>query len=196
MARQKVQRRIRSLPIGKLRKIKAKFRAHIANGLNEDAIAHELGISLKDVKWLKKQVTRDYLDEVQDKKPSEIYALYCMRMEGCITDLNKVKKAALRSKQISAAVGCVKAKQVILNSLMEKGQDLGVIVKKPTQVEFIGGIAIADLSDEDLRIQLGDEVTAFYAALGKYEETSFLDTPSPKIYRALPKQKKKKKAVN
>lgn len=112
-----------------IREQKAALRALLANGATEYECMDKLKLtSLASLRKLRQNLLSDELEEVHDESAALLYARYKLRMDGCIADLDKViEMGAEKHSSLTAVVGAVKAKQAIIDNVIKRGQDLGVL---------------------------------------------------------------------
>ena len=141
-----------------MREKKAALRALLANGATEYECMDELGLtSLASLRKLRQSVLSDELEEVHDEGVAALYARYKMRMDGCISDLDAaIKKGQEKHTSLNAVVGAVRAKAAIIDNVIKRGQDLGVlpiVAAKPEEAgkDTEGLRAKVDEMHEDLR---------------------------------------------
>ena len=99
------------------RKIKAEIRARLANGLTDEEIVEEVGLSPNIYVGYKRQVLHDELNEAVSDSAGETWARYSLLMSGCLRDLNTVIRQGHSvfeergdTRSMNAVVGAIKAK--------------------------------------------------------------------------------------
>jgi hypothetical protein len=165
------------------RKIKAEIRARLANGMTDEEIIEEVGVAPNIYVGYKKQVLQDELNEAICESAGDTWARYSLLMSGCIQDLNTVIRQGHEvyhdkgdTRSMNAVVGAIKAKAQILEGIIDRGQNLGVIHKEPDRSITVGGISVAH-GDSDRMVALIEERKKLLAELmGSYEATPYAQT--------------------
>ena len=156
------------------RRLKARLRGLLQDGKTEDECLIELDIRLDHLRWLKNQLIADELQEVVSDSPEEIWAKYRLLQLGCIRDLDEVIAEAKSGKiALNTAIGAVKAKSAIIENILVKGQDLGVIHKEADKREQLIGVAVASVTTEELREIATSKRTGLQLMKDKYLEADF-----------------------
>lgn len=110
------------------REEKSKLRDLLKQGKTEYECLEELEIgSLAALRKLRASVFSDELSEVHEESAAMLYTRFKLRTEGCITALDAVIDDADTSA--NARVSAIKAKSVLINDIIVKGQELGVLAR-------------------------------------------------------------------
>ncbi len=163
-----------------IRRLKAEIRSFLADGASDREISGELGITIKDVRTLMRQLISDELEEITNDSAEEVWAKYRIRMDGCIQDLDDVIEKAIGGEEIpkgglNAAVNAVKAKTSILDNVLKRGQELGVLHKEPDKKVIVGGIAVTSVALEELRELVDSRRAAVEDLVTTYAPSKLLD---------------------
>ena len=172
------------------RRLKAEVRSFMTDGTDDRTISNELRISLADVRSLRQQVVDDELTEVANDTPEQVWSKYRIRMDGCITDLDEVIELAVRGEEVAkgglnAAVNAVKAKATIIDNVVKKGQELGVLHKEPDRKVVISGVAVASVELDELRDLVDSRRTSIEGLVTAYapkELVDYADEPEGDLY--------------
>lgn len=159
-----------------VRRLKAELRAGMALGESEVQLMDRLSVGAGDLRWLKSQLMQDELAEVINDSPAEVWLKYRMRMDGIIGDLDAVIEKGKSGKvggSLNAAVGAIKAKAQIVDKVLERGQDLGVIHREPEKSVTIGGVAVTDLREGELEELVVEKREALALLLERYAVTDY-----------------------
>ena len=160
------------------RALKAKLRALLMAGMSETECMDDLGIRTDHYRWLKQQIIADELQEVASDSPEIVYAKYQLRQEGCIRDLDEIIAEAKNGKiALNTAIGAIKAKATIIDNVLAKGQDLGVIHREAAKSQVSASLTVASVSTEELRALVSDKKKALAEARTKYIEADYSEVP-------------------
>lgn len=156
-----------------LRKDMAKLRAYVAQGMSLIEIAEsEAGWTPEWIADLHGRVLIEEEGAQVGRRTEEVFADYTIRTRANIRQLDEIIEDLKSSKQGSALVGAVKAKQDLMDRVIERGQTFGLIERKPDQRTIL----IAKMGDEELRRVLADEIAAMRGLMdGAGSSTHLLD---------------------
>ena len=124
-------------------------------------IADELPAPLDQVREMMAQVLADEEVRVVGRRREEVFADYTIRTRGMIRQLDELLVELRSSRQGNAAVGAVVAKHKLMDKVIERGQDFGLIERKPAQHAII----VAKLDDRELGEMVAAELTAMRGLL-------------------------------
>ena len=165
-----------------VRRLKAEIRGYLADGALDRDIASELEIGMSDLRNLKRQLLTDELEEITTDTPHEVWAKYRIRMSGCIGDLDEIISIAKGDGEgeppkggLAAAVNATKAKAQILDGILKKGQELGVIHREPEKKVVIGGISVSSASIKELRELVDSRRKKVEEMVTEYAPTALVD---------------------
>lgn len=165
------------------RKIKAEIRARLANGLSDEEIIEEIGLAPNIYVGYKKQVLSDELSEAISDTAGETWARYSLLMSGCIKDLNVVIRQGHEvfeekgdTRSMNAVVGAIKAKAQILDGIIDRGQNLGVIHKEPDRSVTIGGISVSHGDSDRIEALIEERKKLLGELMSTYQSTPYIET--------------------
>jgi len=170
------------------RRLKAELRGLLADGCTEDECRDDLGITIGLLRRLKRELLADELEQVVNDSPQEVWAKYRLRMDGCIGDLDDIIRKGSDPKVrggLSAAVSAVKAKYTIIDNVLKRGQELGVVHKEPAKKVIVAGITVTSAGLEDLRELVESRKEALKGMITKYaprELVDYADEPDEDLY--------------
>jgi hypothetical protein len=120
------------------------------------------------------------------RRTEDVFSDYVIRTRALSRQLDDVIDHLRTTNQGSALVGAIKAKADLLDRVIERGQDFGIIERKPQQRQIL----IAKLDDKGLRDMLAAEIAALRTlADGAGTSVHFLDVGAddvPAPARTLP----------
>lgn len=145
-------------------KTRAKIRAHLGEGLTPDEIADKLGLSFASVQGEADELDREDQEDLSARKPEAWFADYVRRSHANLRALDSVIVDFKGTKQGSALVGAIRMKQEIADRIIDRGQSLGIVDKRPIQTE--SKVLIAHLDDASLAEVLERELHEMRALMG------------------------------
>jgi len=104
----------------------------------------------------------------------------------CAADLDGIRAG---TEVAAVKVGAVKAKANILDRVIDKGTELGVIDKTPGKL-IIGSVDLSGATDDEIRKRVFGEVKNARAIMAA-GEGDLLGLPEPSIYADDPRQRVK-----
>lgn len=137
-----------------IRRLKAELRGLLSGNSSDAECCEALGVNMTSLRLLKRELLADELDAVINDSPEEVWAKYRLRMDGCIDDLDDIISKGSDPKVrggLSAATMAVKAKASIIDNVLKRGQDLGVVHKEPEKKVIIAGMTVTSASLDELR---------------------------------------------
>lgn len=155
----------------------------IQEGQRDSDIADELDLSIEDFTQLKRRIYAEEIVSVSDRPVEEIYIDYRLQMFGAANDLSDISHEARKARQFQAAMGAVKARAAIIDKVIERGQDMGVIPRAAKRHEVVGGLLVASLTDKELVEQISATSKTARELMSRYGgDRNLKDLPPPDIY--------------
>ena len=177
-----------------LREAMATLRAHLASGLDDVEAMGEMGLDIDSYEALKSKMFDAEKTRLRDRSSEDVYVDYALRQQTNISDLTEMIKSFKETKQYNALVGAVKARAEILDKLIAKGQEFGLIDKRPERKEIIAGVFMGELSDKQLRQFITGELTGVQKLMNKYgsgEVPSIIDVKPGNVHYSVGPVKQK-----
>lgn len=144
-----------------------RLRVLMGQGLSDIECVEELGVTPHTLSKLKQKLFSDELEAVQNETAAENWVRYHLKLLQCIKELDEVIKQGFDSDAVTAlssTVGAIKAKADLIDRVVERGQDLGVIprTRPDTDDEFAG------LEVESLRSLVAEKQRLLEKAAARY----------------------------
>jgi hypothetical protein len=145
------------VPEGKSQRTQAQYRQlldmvqdTIMRGLTDEQASAELGLEMAELKRHQGAILDRFVTNLQQQTTFQVYAHYVLEQKSCIVELQQMINGFRSSKQHNAMVGAVKAKSEILDKIISKGQDMGIIEKRAKRIEFIGSLDVRNMTELDI----------------------------------------------
>jgi hypothetical protein len=90
-------------------------------------------------------------DEARNKPREHHYVEYCIAQQQNILDLNKFIKELDSKSQYNAVVGAIRLRSDIVDKMIARGMEFGVIRREPERRELIAGLVVADMTSDSLK---------------------------------------------
>jgi len=172
------------------REVVAQVRALLAAGSTEseqlDALS-PYSVSSRELRGLRSEILTGELEQLNTASADETFLLYKLRMENCVRDLDAIvqRAAAVNPPSagiLAAAVSATKAKSQIIDTVLDRGQSLGVVHKAPKTTLTIGGVLVANASNTELKKLVRQKVVALEQLAERTALRDYLDEPDEPIY--------------
>lgn len=158
-------------------------RSYVAAGMDDFDICAELDIKPSDLKVYKQELYVEESVQVAERKPVEVFIDYKLRMDHVCDGLDKVHKGATMANQFTAAMGALKAKASIIDKVIDRGQEMGVIARAAKKHQVVGGVAVASMSDEELLEKMRELSRTSAHLVDKYGDIDIIDVAVGDIYQ-------------
>lgn len=174
-----------------LREAIAELLSYLASGYDDSEARVELGLDPEQYAALKREMYSQQAEYYRTRSTEEMYSDYVIEQRACINELDKIVARFVDDKQSSAAVGAIRARSDIVDKIVKLGQDVGLIEKEPERKVIFGGVAIASLSDAQLRRAIVGEVKELDGLIAAFGDgMSIMDMDPGPLHRMLPEPKK------
>lgn len=178
--------------ISETRKIKIQLRGLLSSGADDDTCAETLDIRVDEVRFYKDEILREELASFGDADPHMVFAKYKIRMEGAIGAIDEVIEEARYSRANTSGtvvVNAARAKADIIDKIVTRGQDLGVIHREATKSLVLGGISVVDMSVSQLRGFLAERMKQLGDMIGTHGQDYAVPVDEPVYFEAAPAPK-------
>jgi hypothetical protein len=158
------------------------LRTNLAAGKTDQEIVEAMDITAVELSNLKRRMYSQEVVNIADRPAEESFVDYRIQMYGVCSDLDAVSKEAMKVKQLNAASSALKAKAQIIDKVMERGQEMGVIPRAARKTELIGGVLVAALTDHELLDRINELSKNSARLLKDYGDKPMTKTASPTMY--------------
>lgn len=148
-------------------------------GSTDDEIMDVLGIDAETFSLAKKFMLESRAEVLRSQPREHVYIEYVTRQEHNIQDLNKFISGLDSKKQYNALVGAIRLRADIIDRIVTKGQEFGLIRKEPERREVVAGVLVAELSTPDLRKAIAGQVSKLNELVERYGDTDIMSLPPP-----------------
>jgi hypothetical protein len=157
------------------RRLLAELKAHLADGLTDLEAAEKLfpdkkhGADVAAYNVLKRELYQQEKVDLHNKTTEEVFVDYVLRQEGCLRDLNElIRDGEGKVRNSSTTVGAIRAKSEILDKIISRGQEFGILEKVPEKKQVIAGVMVANLDNDALRSLITKELGGLQALVQRY----------------------------
>lgn len=167
----------------------------LCDGDDEGDILDEMGLNTEEYEGIKEKMLEAKAQELKTKPVEYIYVQYIIDQMKNVKVLDDfIIKNNTDKKSTQSLVGAVRARSEILNHIITKGQEFGIIKKAPNRSEVVAGVLIAEMSNIQLKKEITSSLGSLNILLKKYGDSSIIDVTPGDLYRgkALPEAVLKK----
>jgi len=158
----------------------------VQKGEADLALQADLELTNAAFSHLKENALANEIERIKSTTTEQTYVEYCLAQRGCIDDLNTLLDQYREAKNASAIVGAVKARSDIIDKMIKLGQDFGIIEKKPEEKRIVAGVVVTQLSNEDLKAAIAEQISNLNTLVTQYGNKKLVDVEPGDLYRELP----------
>lgn len=140
------------------RLLMAQIAVCISESKTVEETCEELEIRMQEYELYKERLYANEEATHAGRTELQIYTDYVLKQTKLMRDLETLKKTFGTSRQYNALVGAVKAQSEILDKIITRGQELGIISKTPESINVIAGLDVRNMTDIAIRNQIRDEL--------------------------------------
>jgi hypothetical protein len=167
-----------------LREAIAELLSYLASGYDDSEARTELGLDPEQYAALKRELYSQQAEYYRTRTREDLYTDYINEQRACIHELDKITTRFADDKNASAAVGAIRARSDIVDKIVKLGQDIGLVQKEPDKKVVLGGVAVAALSDAQLRKAIVGEVAALDRLIAEFGDgVSIVDMDPGSLHR-------------
>lgn len=166
-----------------LRAAIAKLRSFLGAGDTDDEAAAKLGLSWAEYEDLKRAMYAAEVEVLRKRSTAEAYIDYVLAQQQNINDLNAMVSQFKETKQYNAMVGAIRARSEMVDKILERGQEFGLIAKSESGEGIVAGVAVGNLTNEQLKARIAREIEKLSDVVARYGSGSMKDLPVGPIYR-------------
>lgn len=159
-------------------------RAQMSAGLTDAEICKELSLSAEEVREARKRVVAEELTVVGPHRPAdEVFIEYRLQMNRIVKDLDDVSTKAKKKENFQAAFGALKAQATILDKVIDRGQEMGVIPRASKRsTVMVAGVFIGSMTDSELIASMKEFEDEARRLRKDYGDVPLAELPDPDLY--------------
>lgn len=151
-------------------------------GLDDTEIMDVLGVDPEDYQEVLSLMFSTKGEEVRRKTTEEHYVAYCLEQRKCINDIDELTKNLNEKTQYNAIVGAIRLRSDIIDKMVTRGQEFGLIAKAAEKRQITHGIVLADLSDKDLKKKIAEQLTDMEGLVKRFGDGKISSLPKRELY--------------
>jgi hypothetical protein len=136
----------------------ATIHGEMVGGSSETDIMDILGLDAEQFREARKFMLEMRADEIRGKPREHVYIEYTIKQEQNIKDLNTLISQLDDTKQHNAVVGAIRLRSDILDKIIERGQEFGLLRREPQRKEIVAGVMVAEMATPELRKAIVGEI--------------------------------------
>jgi len=148
----------------------------MSKGYSDMKISSEMDLETSEISQLKGILLHEVGDMDFKDNPHRAYLSYKLRQEGIIKELEMLSHRLKNEGQPNAELGSIRARSDIIDKIMKSGQELGVIPREPKKHQILGGIAITEMTPDDLYKMLNDNSKRMTRLQSRYGSGKYIET--------------------
>ena len=162
--------------------IMAVVQTHIGMGHNDLKIMEALDCTPSELRNLKEKLLKTETQALHNRTAEETFLDYKWRMMAVVDSLETISASASKARQFNAAMGAQKAKAQVIDTIMTRGQDMGLINRAAKRTEVVGGMVVAHLDGAELLDAVKTAVASTTRMLADYSDISMDMVDSGDVY--------------
>ena len=157
----------------------------LCSGDDEADVLDEMGISAEQYENLKEKMFESKTQEFKTKPIEYTYVQYIIDQTANLNRLDEfiISNKDSKSRSSQSVVGAIRAKSEILDKIIARGQEFGIIKKVANRSEVVAGVLIAELSNTQLKKEITTSLDSLNLLLKKYGDKDIIDV-SPGTIRS------------
>ena len=165
-----------------LLEIAATIYEEMLDGESDDSIMSTHHLDEETFQAAKKLMLENKGAEIRGKSREQHYVEYCMEQDHTMRVLDTLVNGLDSARQYNAVVGALRLRSEIIDKKVTKGFEFGVIRKEPERKEIIGGVIVADMTDDDLRKSIVTSVKSTAAMMKRFGEKDIMSLPTGELH--------------
>lgn len=155
----------------------------LLGGNTDDEIMSTLGLAAESYAEAKRFMLDSMVSEYQGFTREHHYANYVLAQSRNVRDLDALIGKMDHTRAHNALVGAIRLRSDIQDRIMDRAFDLGIVAKKPSQTEVVGGIAVVHMTTDELRKEISSHISTASGMMARYGEASLIDLDPGPIHR-------------
>lgn len=150
----------------------------LAKGESESDLCEMLGLEPEEYETKRKAMLIEKASEYKNKPPEHMFVEYVIWQLRGINDLTELveKLKVSKTPNANAIVAAIKVRSDVYDKVIAKGQEFGVLRKSAAESKIsIGGITLADLTNEKLRTQITSAIGDMDKLMKRYGDMSMTE---------------------
>lgn len=151
----------------------------MTRGWKDKRIAEHLALEPEDFDTCKRFLLESKSEKIRNQPREHFFVEYEAQQRHNIRDLDGLIKNLDANSQYNALVGAIRLRSDILDKIVDRAQEFGLVKKEANKHEVIGGVVIAQLDAAGLRKSIIDTTRELSGLMGTYGEKDFAALPAP-----------------
>lgn len=161
-----------------VRECLATVRAMMSFGWDEDTMCVEFGVTAAKLAQYRRTILSKEQATLSHRPAEELFIEYRLMAMEDVLELDDIARKAAKAKNWAAATTARRARSQIIDQIMNRGQDMGVIPRAAKRHEVVGGLVLAQLSERELLHQIEAQAVETQALIRKFGGAKFTSMPA------------------
>lgn len=169
-----------------INEILTNLRVHIGLGKDDGQILEDMDATPSELRNFKEMLFRNDSHKLNGRPAEEVFLEYQWQMTAVVKELDVITDKAKKDNQFNPAVSAQKAKAKIIDDVMNRGQEMGVITRAAKRTEVVGGILVGHLDAKELRDAITTAARGVSAMLSRYSDVPMSELSIADVYDVEP----------
>lgn len=152
----------------------------LTRGEDEADLMNEFNLTVAEYDSLKSALFEDKSEELRTRPTEHTYVQYVIDQMINVKDLTEIIDNHKDAKTVSAAVSAIKVRSDIVNQVIAKGQECGVIHREADKKEIVN--AVANLTSADLKKALVKELAFAQKVMKEFGDMAIIDIEPGEVH--------------
>ncbi len=155
---------------------------YLARGKRDVYIMEKMGLDSETYDEIKKLMLETKAESIRTQPREHYFIEYQIEQRRGIKDLDDLIRNLDANSQYNALIGAIRLRSDIVDKIVNRAQEFGLVRKEAERKEMIGGFIIAQLGAEDLRKEIIAQTKLMGDVMGKYGEKDFMALPPAPLH--------------
>jgi hypothetical protein len=150
------------------------------NGESERSVAELFGWDEATYERVRTRMLEIKAEQYRARPREHVYVEFVIQQQRNIRDLDEVIRKLDKTKMHAASIGAIRLRADIQSSVIEKGQEFGLIKKEAERKELVGGLFVADLTRGQLTENIVKELSTLKDYMERFGDSPITDVKAPR----------------
>lgn len=176
------------------------------DGVSDQDIRDALQVGDEEYRALLQFMHAHVAESETHKTSEQVFSEYALEQKTTVRKIDELVEGLGSKNQYNALIGALRLRKDIIDTVLAKGQELGVYELKPKRHEVVGGFIVADLTPRELKDKAQAEMKTLKEIVQRFgdgdikalpvgelydDDQEVVDVPAEVISEAVVKPKKK-----
>lgn len=152
------------------------------DGVSDQDIRDTLQVGEEEYRVLLRFMHERVAESEARKSSEEVFSEYALEQKRTIRQIDDMVDGLGSKNQYNALIGALRLRKDIVDTILAKGQELGVYELKPKRHEVVGGFIVADLTPGELKEKTKSEMRALKERILQFGDGDIKELPIGDLY--------------